>query len=303
MFSIIIPTHNRPQSLNRALESIYKQTLLPAEIIVIDDASEPAVSNLIFSNCPEEIKCHLIRNNISKKASGSRNLGILNSTQDYICFLDDDDEFLKNKIEIISKEIKNNNFPDLIYHTAEINLPNEKVKYKTHVKKISIENSKSEILISNFIGGTPVVTVKKSSILKHGLFDEKLSALEDYEMWIRMVHGDCTIHAINNCLTECTYISKKKSVSKDEFNNENALKNIYQKYQKNYEKLSFNQKKNYIESKLKDRLQRNLLNKNYLQSIKISASIFKNRKNTKNLLLIIPVLLGTKFIYKLRSWM
>src|SRR5580704_14145928 len=94
--SAIITHCNRPQLLAGAIASIRRQTAPPAEIIVVDDCSlpqhRPALEKLSAG-------VRMIYLDQSRKAPGARNAGIVAATQPWIAFLDDDDEWLPEKLE------------------------------------------------------------------------------------------------------------------------------------------------------------------------------------------------------------
>ncbi len=88
--SIILPTYNRAGSyLKRAIDSVIKQSHENWELIIVDNNSIDNTKDLIKSYKSSKIKTYTINNdgNIAK----SRNLGIDNSTGDYLAFLDSDD--------------------------------------------------------------------------------------------------------------------------------------------------------------------------------------------------------------------
>src|SRR4030095_982853 len=96
--SVIIPTHNRAEFLRSAITSILNQTFQDFEIIIIDDASKDHTREIIAHFNDARIK--VIHNQVSEGAAGARNIGIRNSTCEYIAFLDDDDEWLPEKLQM-----------------------------------------------------------------------------------------------------------------------------------------------------------------------------------------------------------
>jgi teichuronic acid biosynthesis glycosyltransferase TuaG len=98
--SVIIPTYNSSGTLKRALDSVYGQSLLPREIIVVDDGSDDwEESRLIVASCPDSIAIRLIRMDRNQGPSAARNTGILASPCRYLAFLDSDCVWHKDKIE------------------------------------------------------------------------------------------------------------------------------------------------------------------------------------------------------------
>lgn len=95
--SVIIPHYNRLDSLWVAIESITNQTVVPQEIIVIDDAS--GLQFELPSQCGDDIALRLIRETENRGAAWCRNRGIEEATGDLIAFLDADDRWLPSKLE------------------------------------------------------------------------------------------------------------------------------------------------------------------------------------------------------------
>jgi len=102
--SVIIPTYRRSEFLTRAINSVLQQTYKNVEIIIVDDngvgtadqiETEESLKNVFGGE--EHIK--YIKNEKNVGASQSRNNGVANSCGEYICFLDDDDVYLPDKIE------------------------------------------------------------------------------------------------------------------------------------------------------------------------------------------------------------
>lgn len=98
--SVVIPTYGRPLLLKRAIDSVINQTYSNIEIIVVDDNGEnnpnQQETERIISKYENVIYLKLKQNSGGAIA---RNFGAERSTGEYICFLDDDDEFLPTKLE------------------------------------------------------------------------------------------------------------------------------------------------------------------------------------------------------------
>jgi len=138
-----------------------------------------------------------LRNESNSGVSASRNRGIQNSNGVYIGFLDDDDEWLPEKLE---KQV-----------TLFENLPEAGAVYtgvfsaditNDEILEVVIPNYRGnvlyEIIVSNFIS-TSSILVRKKSFDVAGLFDEELTYGEDMDMWIRIAK-ECTIEFIPKVL-------------------------------------------------------------------------------------------------------
>lgn len=99
--SVVIPTYNSSRTLRRALDSVYGQSLLPREIIIVDDGSDDGEqSRLIAASYPGSISVRFIHMDQNQGPSTARNVGIAAARFRYLAFLDSDDVWYKDKIAI-----------------------------------------------------------------------------------------------------------------------------------------------------------------------------------------------------------
>lgn len=106
LVSVVITTKNRRELCIRALKSVFDQTYRNIEIVIIDDSSiEPFFVDI---KIPEDIVVLVKRNEKSIGGAAARNYGVKVSSGEYICFLDDDDEYMSTKIEYLLIPLLNN---------------------------------------------------------------------------------------------------------------------------------------------------------------------------------------------------
>jgi|LSQX01.3.fsa_nt_gb glycosyltransferase involved in cell wall biosynthesis len=188
LVSVIIPTYKRPASIvKRAIDSVLSQTYRHLEIIVVDDSPgdyvyRSKVENMIFLLNRKKIM--YIKHEVNKGACAARNTGIIASKGDYIAFLDDDDEWLPEKLE---KQMLLMNNPDcgLIYCRHFI--VNDISKNIKEDERLCYTGEVfSQLIINNFIGSTSFVLIRKECIDIVGLFNTELKSAQDYEMWLRI---------------------------------------------------------------------------------------------------------------------
>jgi glycosyltransferase involved in cell wall biosynthesis len=97
LISVVIPTLDRPKLLLRAIGSVLRQTHREMEVIVVADRPDPETIDAVRSM--EDPRLRLILNPHPSTAAGARNFGADQATGEWIAFLDDDDEWLPNKLE------------------------------------------------------------------------------------------------------------------------------------------------------------------------------------------------------------
>jgi glycosyltransferase involved in cell wall biosynthesis len=97
LVSVVIPTRHRPKLVLRAIHSVLNQTYSEIELIVVVDGPDEATIATVRSI--EDPRLQLIVNPRSLTAAGARNVGAAHATGDWLAFLDDDDEWLPNKLE------------------------------------------------------------------------------------------------------------------------------------------------------------------------------------------------------------
>src|SRR5271154_5116163 len=99
MISVIVPTAHRPQLLMRAVTSVLAQSMSDLEVVVVVDAPICLETTQLLSGIADR-RLRFIQNPRSLGSAGARNVGIKAARGEWIAFLDDDDEWLKDKLEL-----------------------------------------------------------------------------------------------------------------------------------------------------------------------------------------------------------
>lgn len=189
----IITTYKRePSVLRRAIESVVRQTYLPLELIVINDAPEEGeLSKELERVCDlaktqyGDIPITYIVLQEHMGACYARNVGLSRAKGKYIAFLDDDDEWMSEKNE---KQLEG--FIDetigMVY-SPFINVDYRKKKSERIVMRSTKSgNLLDDIVEFNIIGGMSMVTFRTAALRDVGGLDINLLANQDYDLWIRM---------------------------------------------------------------------------------------------------------------------
>lgn len=191
LITVIITTYMRHfNMLNRAIQSVLNQTYNNLELIIVDDSPENYEQREVIKKRIEEIednRIKYIQHSINKGACAARNTGINNSKGNIIMFLDDDDEWLRDKIELQVKALseKNADFAYCSYKNIieSNNKSRERIISRFYNDSIFFEKLMGE----NFIGSVSFVAIKKKCFEKCGLFNEELKSCQDWDMWIRVL--------------------------------------------------------------------------------------------------------------------
>ncbi|MGZ3899380.1 MAG: glycosyltransferase family 2 protein [Bacteroidia bacterium] len=197
-FSIIIPTYNRAEPIQRAIESIIEQTYADWELVIIDDGSTDNTRQVVTGYKSENIR-YIYQEN--QERSVARNNGIQHAKGKYICFLDSDDEYYPDYLENLYKEIEKRNSPvALVKSIPSVLLNNE---FKNFEKDFENENNSIEHFLTTY---SPLCSIcVHSSILKKYNFDVTLKYAEDTNLWVRILSAYPLINLkIRSCLVHIT---------------------------------------------------------------------------------------------------
>jgi glycosyltransferase involved in cell wall biosynthesis len=110
--SVIVPTHNRPALLHEALSSVLSQKVLPAEIIIVDDASDPPVSLPASRN---GLPLRLLRHEQTRGGAAAKNTGAQAAQGELIAFLDDDDLWAPSYLEHATAHLTQHGDIDVLF--------------------------------------------------------------------------------------------------------------------------------------------------------------------------------------------
>jgi glycosyltransferase involved in cell wall biosynthesis len=182
LFSIIIPTYNRAHMLPKTIQSVINQTFLDWELIIVDDGSTDGTRELIKHFIEKESRIKYIYQNNSER-SVARNNGIKNALGRYICFLDSDDWYAENHLQVLSENITNKTNPIGLFFTNYNEVSNNQIK---NISPPNFEdfNNPIDYLMSYAI--IPARVCVHNEILKKNKFDEDITIIEDVILWTRI---------------------------------------------------------------------------------------------------------------------
>ena len=186
--SAIVPLFNGEQFISESIESLLSQTHPIDEIIVIDDKSTDRglekVQKLTETN--ETVK--LLKNSENKGSSHCRNLGIKESSGEYVLFLDQDDYLAPSFIDETKNHLNQHSGKEVAgLHTSYF-IVDEKgeITAETSYKEIHSEEFLGYQFVRNRILSNSGTVVKKSVLEQTGFYDESLKFSQDWDLWLRI---------------------------------------------------------------------------------------------------------------------
>jgi glycosyltransferase involved in cell wall biosynthesis len=235
--SVVIPTYNSEDFIAKTLETLYSQTYNNYEVIVSDDGST--------DNTVDVVRSFFLQNSSRKKAlliskhegpGAARNKGIENASGDWVSFLDSDDLWNHNKLELVARYIFNNQGVDIVCHSlVDIEGPKE-----TLMVPSKYFNNKIDPFLSIYRENclyTSALTIKKNILYQAGLFDNMLPSSQDYDLWLRLGMIDkIKIGFIVEPLA--THISREGNISSNAETRLQCMLEISRKYYAELKKVS-----------------------------------------------------------------
>ena len=210
--SVIVPVYNVEKYLHQCIDSILAQTLKDIEIICINDGSTDSSLEILKEYAKIDNRIIII-NKENQGVATARNDGIRMAKGEYITFLDSDDWFELNALELIYNKIKNTNTDILVYNIT--NVYDDKTS-----RSVRMDNIKTDVFsfidapkeFFYILTGTPGKVIKNENIILQK---------------INLVKGEDTVFFWENCLRENVKIALlNKSLYNYRQHSQSAMNNI-----------------------------------------------------------------------------
>lgn len=211
-FSIIIPCYNQAIYLTDCLDSLLLQSYSDWEAIVINDGSTDNTGETAKKYTEKDSRIKLIDQS-NQGLSAARNTGIKNAIGERLIFLDADDFFYDNALEVISRTAQLSDEYTLIQYGYAYISENK----QTILRKI-LPSQKKQMIPDVFYavpGPCNTLAISKNLALQCGPFDITLKSLEDWDYWIRTAKCGAKIKTIQESLVYYRYV--KNSMSRNAF--------------------------------------------------------------------------------------
>jgi glycosyltransferase involved in cell wall biosynthesis len=183
--SVVIPAFNAEKTIEETVKSVLNQTFRDFEIIIVNDGSTDETLNIISRFLDSRVKILTQENSGPQK---SRNLGIKESVGRYIAFLDADDLWTSDKLELQLQMLEKYPESSVVYSwTNVIDEDNQVFRRGGYFTRRG--NVFLDLLLINFIesGSNPLI---RSEVIKEvGGFDDEIVAGQDWDMWLSLAEN------------------------------------------------------------------------------------------------------------------
>jgi len=290
LVSIIMNCFNGEKYLREAIDSVISQTYENWELIFWDNQSKDKSSEIFKSHKDKRLKYFLANQHTSLYKA--RNLAIEKSNGDYIAFLDTDDLWEKDKLEL-QMHFFNNPEIGAVFTNAWI-IKKSIEKKKLHEKKKLPQGYIYNNLIKHFNVGIVTIVIRKKYYEKlNKKFDERFSHIGDFDLFLRL-SKICKFHGIQKPLASyrlhgknLSILNKEKEIEESELWLKENKSNLEEDQIKNIKRKVYYQK--FINSKIEGK---------YKECIKILFYSNVNLFSIKNLIIFFTPI----FILKKLFW-
>lgn len=209
LVSIIVRTCGRPEVLRETLISLRNQTYPNVEVVVVEDGPDCAGKMIKEDFSDLNIIYHAMGKNIGRSKAGNTAMELAHGK--YLNFLDDDDLFYPEHVEVLVKTLENSK--NKAAYSFAFETPIEVMSKDPYVYKVfdylgvhKTPFNKVELCHHNYI---PIqcIMFEKSLFEEYGGLDETLDALEDWDLWVRY-----SLHTDFDCIAKTTSIYRVPNV-------------------------------------------------------------------------------------------
>jgi glycosyltransferase involved in cell wall biosynthesis len=235
--SIIIPSYKRAEYLKISIESVLRQTLDDWELLVIDDNGEGTPDQLATAKVIKRFggnpKINYIIHKKNKGGAAARNTGISAAKGDYICFLDNDDEFYPEKLACQIEALQNEKYSAVVCRFDSYK-NNKKVRVSPVIPPMD------EMLVPfaqgkiNLASGSTLM-IERTLLDEIGRFDEDFGRKQDVELMIRILEKN-PVKTLNEVLVRLNIEDRTNIPSIENFRK--FQKMFQEKFENIFSKLS-----------------------------------------------------------------
>ena len=181
MVSIIVPTYNSSYTIGSTLESIALQTYKNYEVIAVDDGSSDSTVEIIQSFESKLSSLKVIIKEVNAGVADSRNVGIKEASGEFIAFLDSDDLWLQDKLQVQVEFMKNTGVE---FSYTSYYVDSENLDFKRELRKAPKEITYKSMLRGNVIGCLTVMYRQEKAF---NVSIPLIAKRNDYALWLKIL--------------------------------------------------------------------------------------------------------------------
>lgn len=192
LISIVMPAYCASKTIEESIQSVLSQSYTNWELLIIDDCSADATSQIINEASEQDPRIHIFTNENNQGVAATRNRGIQESKGEYIAFLDSDDLWHKEKLDKQIRIMKEKDATISFTGTAYINTVGKVSKYVLQAEEYFGYN---ELLKRNIISCSSVMVRRENMIpFPMGYMHE------DFAVWLKIVKKAGQAYGLNEPL-------------------------------------------------------------------------------------------------------
>lgn len=192
LVSVIIPCYRNSKTLGRAIDSVIAQTYPFVEIVVVNDCS-PETKD-IETALLRYSDVRYLRNSTNVGLAGSRNNGLAIARGEYIAFLDADDEYHSEKIEIQVAALE----PNTVVTCGLTRLLSGGEVRQWWIANRTVQDA-NHLIYRNTLNGAGLLA-SRELLMEHGGYDSSLRSCEDWDLWLRLLSSGVKVKSIGKPL-------------------------------------------------------------------------------------------------------
>ena len=182
LVSVIIPAYNSQKTIKQTIQSVLDQTFCDFELIVVNASSTDLTLDILSQIKDTRLK---IITYPQANVAVNRNRGFAHASGEFITFLDADDLWTPDKLELQYKALQENPEAGVVYSWTDcIDETGKTLRGCSYVKWTG--DVYSNFLLDDFIGSGSNVMIRQSAFTAIGGFDELLTNAQDTDMWLRL---------------------------------------------------------------------------------------------------------------------
>ena len=182
--SVLLPTYNRAKLVGKAIASVLAQTYGDFELLVLDDGSEDDTDHVVNGFADPRLRYLRL---VHRGAAAAENVGLSRARGRFVAFLDDDDEWLPEKLQVQVAAFADQPASTGVVYTARWLLRHGRVAYGPSPDILRKGGwIHSEIVARRTFVPLVCAMVRRECFDVVGGFDEDLPTSNDYDLWIRM---------------------------------------------------------------------------------------------------------------------